>query len=391
MTAAQAQQADRERAALQADVLQLMARWPSQQPAPAEVDNLLLQLFRWQARAIAPYAALLRRRGIEPHHVDSPDQIPVIPVSAFKRQPFCTAAAAQRPAVRFLTSGTSDGRPGEVLLADTALYAAALHATFAHYVMPDCATSARGGFRCLSLVPDAAARPHSSLGFMVRQLTARWDDGHGGGYLHDVGDRAVLSAAGGLDVRGFLAACEAAARTTTPVVLFTTTLAAALLTEHLPAGWAVQLPPGSRIMDTGGPKGRHLDISRADQHAALSQRLGVPRGLMVGELGMTELCSQRYEETVRAHLGVQPATHQGYFGPPWLRTRTVRLDGSGACLPGEQGLVAHLDLANLDTCAFILTADLGQLDPDGGLHLAGRVPGSEWRGCGLDAEALGIL
>jgi hypothetical protein len=250
--------------------------------------------------------------------------------------------------------------------------------------------------RCISLVPTEQARPHSSLGYMVRQVMARWDDGGGSWHVGLQGD------ADGLDVQGFVEACERATRQGAAVLLLATTVALALLLQRLPADWQVQLPPGSRLMDTGGPKGRTLETSRAHQHRLLVDKLGLHPAWMVGELGMTELGSQRYETSLRdAWLqgGAAPVANaprsawdeqarERYVAPPWLRSRLLAVPGQSAPGNQAQGLVGHVDLANLDALAFIQTADLGHLDRDGGLHLVGRLPRAEWRGCGLDAEEI---
>ncbi len=373
----------RERQELRAEVLALMARWPEVAPEPSHVDALLLRLFRLQAQAIAPYAKLVASRGIDPSGVSTLDQVPLVPVAAFKYAPFALELPGG-PATRFATSGTSDGQPGHVDLPDTAAYDWALQQTFAHFVVPDAALAQRPHtFRCLSLVPTAAARPNSSLGYMVRRLAQRWDDGGGGEFLGtpNGGDD-------GLDIAGFVAACRQAQRDGVPVLLFATTLALDILLQRWPAGQRIRLPAGSRLMDTGGPKGRRLHVSRAEQHRQLVDAVGLQPAMLVGELGMTELASQRYEGQVRRHLGLQVVNSDGYLSPPWLRTAILEPRSGRRQDPGQVGLVAHLDLANLDTAAFVLTADLGHCDAAGGLHLAGRLPGSEWRGCGLDAEEL---
>lgn len=377
----------REREELRAAVLALLSRWPAVEPDPGQVDALLLELFRLQARAIAPYAKLCASRGVAPDRVDALSAIPLVPVAAFKFAPFALQLAGG-PAARFATSGTSDGQPGHIELPDTAAYDWALHQTFAHFVVPDAAHAQRPhSFRCLSLVPTAAARPHSSLGYMVRRLAQRWDDGRGGEFLG-----TGTSADDGLDIAGLVAACQQAQREGVPVLFFATTLALDIVLQRWPAGVRVRLPAGSRLMDTGGPKGRRLHVSRAEQHQQLVELLGLEPAMLVGELGMTELASQRYEGHLRRHLGLQVPDSSGYLPPPWLRSLILDPRTGQPCAQGEVGLVAHLDLANLDTVAFVVTADLGHCDAAGGLHLAGRLPGSEWRGCGLDAEEItGIL
>lgn len=176
------------------------------------------------------------------------------------------------------------------------------------------------------------------------------------------------------------------------MLIFATTLALDLWLTQLQPAQRWSLPPGSRLMDTGGPKGRVLELDRPAQHAALAARLGLDPRLVVGELGMTELSSQRYETNLRAALCGDCEGSRVYLGPPWLRARVLRPQDHAPCEVGQTGMIGHIDLANLDTCAFVLTADLGcEVEVPGaglGLQLAGRLPGSAFRGCGLDAERL---
>ena len=95
---------------------------------------------------------------------------------------------------------------------------------------------------------------------------------------------------------------------------------------------------------------------------------------------MTELSSQLYARG-----------DEGRFrGPPWIRTRVLHPATLEACRPGEEGLVALFDLANVDSVASIVTSDLGRLHEDGSLELTGRARGAPLRGCSLDAEELGV-
>jgi hypothetical protein len=202
----------------------------------------------------------------------------------------------------------------------------------------------------------------------------------------------MSAAVPGLDLDGLHRGLNRARVDGRPVLLLATSLALELWLESAPVGLRLPLPPGSRLMDTGGPKGRRLHLTRADQHARLCEILQLDADLLVGELGMTELATPRYETTARHRLKGDVAASRAHAAPPWLRSRILRPADRFPCEDGTLGMVAHLDLANLDTCAFLLTADLGRLVPVKGagqaLELAGRVPGSEWRGCGLDAEEL---
>jgi hypothetical protein len=369
------------RRALQGDLLHAILQWPEKPWSPGQFQDLALRLFAWQMREIPAYGLWASRRLNGQMPSDS-RSFPLAPVAAFKAAPLATPAALEHPVARFETSGTSDGQPGQVVLRDTALYDAGLQQAFGYWLAPDRLGQNGRQFRCLSLVPTRHARPHSSLGFMVRRLAQRWDDGGGSEHLGLPGD------ADALDIQGFIAACDRARADNIAVLIFATTVALHLLLENLPANWSCQLPYGSRLMDTGGPKGRHTVVARPEQHRILAERLGLDPLLIAGELGMTELCGQRYEATARQRLLGLPVTPRRYHAPPWLAARITRVEDGALCQPGEVGLVGHLDLSNLDTCAFIQTADLGEIAEDGSLVLHGRLPGSAWRGCGLDAEEL---
>ncbi|MBM4345184.1 MAG: hypothetical protein FJ100_17580 [Deltaproteobacteria bacterium] len=337
--------------------------------ASVDIDELLVRLFRFQVDHIAPYAALTRSRGIDPARVCDWRDIPCAPAELWKLVPMATPAAVARPAAVFETSGTTSGAPGRAYLADTGLYHRAARAVFARFAADQ---AERLALCWLNLVPNPAERPHSSLGHMVADLCRAATEVYW-----------LLGGDGRPDVEGFATACTQAARTGKPVLVAATSVALHAVCAGLPPEWRVALPPGSRLMDTGGPKGRDSDVDRTAQHAVLTERLGLPAHALIGEFGMTELASQRYEPVWRL---ADPA-RRAYVGPPWLRTRVLRVV-SGAvptddCAVGEIGVVAHLDLANVDTCAFLQTGDLGWLDRDGHLVLQGRLAGAELRGCGL--------
>ncbi len=145
------------------------------------------------------------------------------------------------------------------------------------------------------------------------------------------------------------------------------------------------LPRGSRIMETGGFKGRSRIVDRAALYAETSSRLGVPIDAIVAEYGMTELSSQYYD----AHASRSAVEPRSKVSPPWLRAIVV--DGEGRPVPnGVVGAIRHVDLANRGSAIAIDTEDVGVLldGPQPGLVLFGRDAGAELRGCSLDAESL---
>lgn len=333
-------------------------------------------LFALQRQAIAPYAAICAAAGA--------DARPLLPVTSLKRHACQVPWAIAAPRAIFETSGTTDGAPGTVRLADTSLYDTALLAGVRRQLLGGHPAPA---YRVLSLVPEPSLRPRSSLGHMAATVMATLDDGHGGSFLgvaDGVGRGDGQGSAAGLRAAALRSALERAVADDVPVLLLTTTIALELWLDASAGDPPLRLPAGSLVMDTGGPKGRRITARRAEQRRALAERLGIGADRVVAEFGMTELASQRYERP-----GGDPDAPI-YDGPPWLWSVVLDLDTMLPAPIGSLGVVGHIDLANLETAAFLLTADLGRLVPgdagEPGLQLAGRAPGSEERGCSLVAE-----
>jgi hypothetical protein len=329
---------------------------------------LARHLFAYQVTHNAPYAAYARSLGYDAARLpDRVEEIPSVPSAAFKEARLATFPPEQT-AVWFETSGTTLGRGGRHELPTTALYDAALLASFDRMLLGDGAR-----LRYLLLVPDPRERPHSSLGYMMDVVARERGGGAAAWHLH--GDE--------LDGDAFVRDARAAIAEGTPVCIATTAFALVALCDALAErGVVLALPPGSRVMETGGFKGRSRIVERADLYRAASSQLGVPVDAIVAEYGMTELSSQYYDAPSSRAL-IEPRVK---VPPPWLRPIVV--DGEGRPLPrGIVGAIRHVDLANRGSVIAIDTEDLGAL-VDGGLVLLGREHGAELRGCSLDAETL---
>ena len=328
-------------------------------------------LLDWQLAHIPAFAAFARARA------SHPGQAPLVPVTTLKSLDLAADYVPADSAVEFHTSGTTDGDPGRVRLLDSRAYDASVLAGFRHFVAPE--NDLR--LRCVSLVPTERVRPHSSLGHMTRLLFAHLDDGQGGWFLDTQ-----------LDVTGLRNALNTAIVADTPVLVLATSLAIQAWQDAWPVAEKLALPVGSRLMDTGGTKGRTQMADRDAQHAWLAATFGFAPQMLVGEFGMTELATPRYETTLRAHVVGDVEGVRAYAGPPWLRTIVLDPATQQPVPTGETGMLAHIDLANLDTPAFLLTADLGRAvalkNGQQAIALLGRVPGAQWRGCGLDVESL---
>jgi hypothetical protein len=151
-----------------------------------------------------------------------------------------------------------------------------------------------------------------------------------------------------------------------------------------------RLPHGSRLLETGGFKGRSREVPRHVLYASLSQLLGLGAEWMVNEYGMTELLSQYYEPGMghASELSLEASLEdRRLVPPPWMRFRVLDPVSLVPVADGERGLLAHYDLANAGSVMAILTEDIGYRVGDG-LKLLGRAPGAEPRGCSVAMDEL---
>jgi hypothetical protein len=252
----------------------------------------------------------------------------------------------------------------------TALYDAALLAGFERGML----AGTQQRLRYVLLVPNPAERPQSSLGYMMRKVAEVFGDGNASWYL----DGDVLHVDRLLDDMRNVRDDE------TPICIAGTAFAFVNLLDELEARavTSLRLPAGSRIMETGGFKGRTRVVQRSELYARLAALFSLAEDRIVAEYGMTELTSQYYDDPRTAPRVKHSA--------PWLRPRVVGPDGK--TLPhGIVGALVHVDLANRSSCVAVQTEDLGVATPDGGIILIGREHGAELRGCSLDAEQLRAL
>jgi hypothetical protein len=150
---------------------------------------------------------------------------------------------------------------------------------------------------------------------------------------------------------------------------------------HEERAFPLVLPKGSRLMDTGGFKGKSREVSREWIYAMAERQWGIPPENCVNEYGMAEMSSQFYDRTVgRESLRL-------YSPPPQVRTRVLSPETLQPVVKGEIGLLAHIDLANIDSAAAILSEDIGR-EVEGGFLLIGRATGASAKGCSLTLDDL---
>jgi phenylacetate-coenzyme A ligase PaaK-like adenylate-forming protein len=246
----------------------------------------------------------------------------------------------------FESSGTTGQKPSRHFVKDLTIYKEAALAGFFHFFP-------RKEYRILALLPNYLERGNSSLVQMVKLWMDEFGLPNSGFYLYNFEalSESISEAAGARE----------------PILLIG--VAYALL--DFAAQHPQALPPDALVLETGGMKGRKKEITRDELHQHLRKGLGIDQ--IYSEYGMTELLSQCYT-----------GSHGRFMTPPWMKV--VLSDLHLPDLPvaqGSSGRINIIDLANVHSCSFIATDDLGRMHPDGSFEVLGRIDNSELRGCSL--------
>ena len=232
--------------------------------------------------------------------------------------------------------------------------------------------------RCLFLSPEPRAAPDSSLVHMFAVFREAF--GAPGTMFLPAGGGSAEEAGAAVAI-----ALDRLTRDDEPVLI-----AGAALAFHHALSGSVQdwrLPPGSRVMVTGGFKGQRTGIDPGSLSDSIERRLGVTRDFHAGEYGMTELSTQYYDGRLRHALGMEQADPaRGFIVPPWARVRIVEPTDGRDVREGEEGAIVHYDLANRGSAIALQTSDLGARVGPHAFELRGREPGAEARGCSLAAD-----
>jgi hypothetical protein len=334
-------------------------------PMPEPFDALACDVARFQAAHIEGHARLCRARGAFPAKFERASDVPAVPTDAFRATRVAWFAPEEARAT-FRTSGTTAGARGTHEMRRPETYDAAAIAFGRWALVPDPSRKSV----VLVLHPSPADAPDSSLSRMTSLFAAELGSG---GRSHFVKDGIMDLAA--LDER-----VAAASMKGESVLLLATSFALVHLLDALGSA-SFRLPPGSRVMQTGGFKGRSREVEGAALREELARVFSIEERRIVGEYGMTELSSQLYEATLRG------GERDVYVEPPWARVVPVDPETLEPVAEGLVGIARIEDLMNVDSAVAVLTADrvrrVGQ-----GIELLGRSPGAPPRGCSIALEEL---
>ncbi|MDX5321031.1 MAG: long-chain fatty acid--CoA ligase [Bacteroidota bacterium] len=307
-------------------------------------NEMAMRVLSFQSEKVLPFQLFQRLTGFRLNGHVLPEWIPFLPISLFKSHEIITHGL--EPEVIYYSSSTSGKGPSRHLVHDNTVYQASYQRAFEHfYGKPE-------EWCILCLLPGYLEREGSSLIAMAHDLVAQSQDPDSGFFLYD---HETLNAV-----------LQKKRETGTKTLLLGVSFALLDFAEKF------QLPPSDLVvMETGGMKGRKKEIVRHELHSILKEKLGVKS--IHSEYGMTELLSQAY------------SSGEGIFRcPPWMRI-VVREqnDPFSANLIGKRGRICVIDLANVFSCSFIETEDLGIVYEDGSFEVLGRIDHSDLRGCNV--------
>lgn len=310
----------------------------------AEFKALALELFRFQAHHNAIYQQFLHLLRWDIHAVKELTHIPFMPIGFFKHAR--VGIYAKKANTIFSSSGTTGQQTSRHHVYDTKFYESMCLANFARFY------GEVSNYCVLALLPSYLEREGSSLIYMAERFIAASKDDDSGFFLNDL--------------KGLSEILRAKQAQKKKVLLLGVTFALLDLAEQFPQNLDDVL-----VMETGGMKGRRKEMLRTQVHEVLSSAFRLKE--VHSEYGMTELLSQAYSRG------------QGRFQcPPQMRVYIREVDDPlSAARLGKTGGVNIIDLANVESCAFLQTQDLGRAYADGSFEILGRFDNAEIRGCNL--------
>ena len=309
-----------------------------------QFEKIALKVFRFQYENNTIYREFCDLLKTDKGAVKSLEQIPFLPIQFFKSHEVLSSHEPVQET--FTSSGTTGMITSKHLITDVTLYEQSYRNAFSEFYgnIED--------YAVLALLPSYLERTGSSLIYMVQDLIELSNNENSGFYLHNYDE--LISKLLELDTAG------------QNVLLIGVTYALLDLIETK----KFQLK-NTIIMETGGMKGKRKEIIREELHQILCEGFGVSS--IHSEYGMTELLSQAYS------LG------NGIFeSPSWMHILIRDPEDAITYVdPGKTGGINVIDLANINSCSFIATQDLGKKYPNNTFEVLGRFDNSDIRGCNL--------
>lgn len=309
-----------------------------------EFVKTALKIFRFQHENNQVYRKFCDFLNVDPAQIKTLEQIPFLPIQFFKSE---KVLSNQNPIeITFTSSGTTGNQTSSHFVTDVSIYEQSYLQGISQFY------GNIENYAVLALLPSYLEREGSSLIYMVEDLIRKSNNPESGFYLHNYDE--LIQKLIRLDNSG------------QNVILIGVTYALLDLVEKQQFRLKNTI-----IMETGGMKGKRKEMIREELHSVLQKGFGVDA--IHSEYGMTELLSQAYS------LG------NGIFDcPNWMRILIRDTEDALTFIEnGKTGGINVIDLANINSCSFIATQDLGKKYDNGSFEVLGRFDNSDIRGCNL--------
>ncbi len=313
----------------------------------ADFTTHALDIFRFQARNNLVYREFIKYLNIDIDSVTQIESIPFLPIQFFKTHKIVSTNASVKEI--FYSSGTTGMQLSKHFVTDIDFYKNSFTKGF-NYFYGDVTE-----YTILALLPNYLERNGSSLVYMVSELSKQTNKKESGFYLNNLDELSKKLT-------------ELDAKDEKILLIGVSFALLDLIEKH-----TFQLK-NTIIMETGGMKGRRKEIIRAELHELLKNGFGVSK--IHSEYGMTELLSQSY------------SNGNGVFKTPnWMKILIRNTEDALQILPNNKtGGINIIDLANVNSCSFIATQDLGKTVTNNTFEILGRFDNSDIRGCNLMVE-----
>ena len=310
----------------------------------ASFNAAALDVFKHQFEHNSVYRSFCDLLYKHPSEVKRVQQIPFLPIQFFKSHTIVSNSKSAD--ATFTSSGTTGSIVSKHFVSDLEIYKQSFRRGFKSFY------GAIEEYTVLALLPSYLEREGSSLVYMANDMITKSNQPESGFYLHD------LEA-----LKNTLLKLEAKRQKTLLIGVSYALLD--LIEAH-----SFKLKH-TTVMETGGMKGQRKELVKSELHTILKHGFGVDK--IHSEYGMTELLSQAYSKG------------DGIFKTPaWMKILTRDPEDALSIQPiGKSGGVNIIDLANINSCAFIATQDLGKIHSNGAFEILGRFDESDIRGCNL--------
>ncbi|MFC0473451.1 long-chain fatty acid--CoA ligase [Halalkalibacter kiskunsagensis] len=334
-----------------------------------EFNAIALKVFQFQYEHNQPLRKFCRKRRVSPRTVKHYTDIPPVPIDAFKLTTLSSHPIDETKAL-FMTSGTTNPeKRGKNYHRDLETYDFSMKTFFKESIIPDVET-----MKMFVLFPTEGVMPNSSLAHYLHIAKETFGSE----------DSFYAFSKDEFQVERLIEALQTVEENEEPVLVIGATFSFIhLLDECSRRRINFTLPPKSRLMDTGGAKGRSREMTPTEFKQKMSKLFSLPLEMCLNMYGMTELSSQMYDVNfLQNEIDLLNPIKKS---PHWVRTFVIDIEQMQEKPLGEKGIIVHYDLANLNSVMAILTEDMGIKTKDG-FYLLGRAEGAEAKGCSLAVE-----